>query len=54
MTVADVSPVVETELARLRAENVRLRNLLKMTPEQAAAAAPGARGLLRGAAGDGA
>jgi superfamily II DNA or RNA helicase len=41
VTVADLSPAVEAELARLRAENIRLRNLLKMTPEQAAAAAPG-------------
>ena len=41
MTVADLSPAVEAELARLRAENARLRNLLRMTPEQAAPAAPG-------------
>jgi len=41
VTVTDLSPAVEAELARLRAENMRLRNLLKMTPEQAAAAAPG-------------
>jgi superfamily II DNA or RNA helicase len=41
VTVADLFPAVEAELARLRAENVRLRNLLKMTPEQAAPAAPG-------------
>jgi superfamily II DNA or RNA helicase len=41
VTVADLSPAVEAELARLRAENIRLRNLLKMTPEQAAPAAPG-------------
>ena len=41
MTVANLSPLVEVELVRLRAENIRLRNLLKMTPEQAAAAAPG-------------
>jgi superfamily II DNA or RNA helicase len=41
VAVADLSPVVEAELARLRAENIRLRNLLKMTPEQAAPAAPG-------------
>ena len=41
MTVADLSPVVEAELALLRAENIRLRSLLKMTPEQAAPAAPG-------------
>ncbi len=41
MTVTDLSPAVEAELARLRAENTRLRNLLKMTPEQSAAAAPG-------------
>ena len=41
MTVADLSPAVEAELARLRAENIRLRSLLKMTPEQAAPAAPG-------------
>jgi len=39
--VADLSAVVEAELARLRAENIRLRNLLRMTPEQAAPAAPG-------------
>jgi superfamily II DNA or RNA helicase len=41
VTVAGLSPAVEAELARLRAENIRLRNLLKMTPEQAAPAAPG-------------
>jgi superfamily II DNA or RNA helicase len=41
VTVADLSPAVEAELARLRAENIRLRNLLRMTPEQAAPAAPG-------------
>ncbi|MGH3290238.1 MAG: TOTE conflict system archaeo-eukaryotic primase domain-containing protein [Trebonia sp.] len=39
--MADLFPAVEAELARLRAENIRLRNLLKMTPEQAAPAAPG-------------
>ena len=32
---------VEAELARLRAENIRLRSLLKMTPAQAAPPAPG-------------
>ena len=41
MAVADLSSVVEAELARLRAENARLRNLLRMTPEQAAAPVPG-------------
>lgn len=41
MAVADLSSVVEAELARLRAENARLRNLLKLTPEQAAAPIPG-------------
>jgi hypothetical protein len=39
--VTDVSVAAEAELRRLRAENIRLRNLLKMTPEQAAPAASG-------------
>ena len=33
--------MVEAELARLRAENARLRDLLRMTPEQAAPPVPG-------------
>lgn len=32
---------VEAELARLRTENARLRNLLRMAPDQAAPPAPG-------------
>jgi ADP-ribose pyrophosphatase YjhB (NUDIX family) len=41
VAVADLSSAVEAELARLRAENARLRNLLRMTPQQAAAPVPG-------------
>ena len=41
VTVADLSSAVEAELERLRTENARLRNLLKMTPDQAAPASPG-------------
>jgi hypothetical protein len=41
VAVTDLSPAVEAELARLQAENARLRNLLRMTPEQAAPPAPG-------------
>jgi len=41
VAVAELPSAVEAELARLRAENSRLRNLLKMTPEQAAPPVPG-------------
>jgi hypothetical protein len=41
VSVADLPAAVEAELTQLRAENIRLRNLLKMTPEQAAPAASG-------------
>jgi len=44
VTVAEISAVVEAELARLRAENARLLRLLKMTPEQAALPDPGQAG----------
>ena len=42
--MAEISAVVEAELARLRAENTRLLRLLKMTPEQAALPDPGQAG----------
>jgi superfamily II DNA or RNA helicase len=42
--VAEIPTAVEAELARLRAENVRLLRLLKMTPEQAAPPGPGQAG----------
>ncbi len=40
MTVAATPSAVEAELARLRAENTRLRKLLKLTPQQAAPPGP--------------
>ncbi|MDT3444260.1 MULTISPECIES: DEAD/DEAH box helicase [unclassified Pseudofrankia] len=40
MTVAELPPEVEAELARLRAENTRLLRLLKLTPQQAAPPGP--------------
>jgi superfamily II DNA or RNA helicase len=39
--VGEIPAVVEAELARLRAENARLLKLLRLTPQQAAPAAPG-------------
>jgi hypothetical protein len=39
--VAEVPAGVEAELSRLRVENGRLPQLLRMTPEQAAAPGPG-------------
>lgn len=40
MPVTGVLAQVEAELARLRAENTRLLNLLQMTPQQAAVPRP--------------
>lgn len=40
MRVDGIPEQVEAELARLRAENARLLNLLKLTPQQAAAPGP--------------
>jgi superfamily II DNA or RNA helicase len=38
--VAEISPAVEAELARLRAENARLLKLLQLSPQQAAPPGP--------------
>ena len=44
MTVADIPSAVEAELARLRAENARLRRLLKLSRAQAAPPGPAQAG----------
>jgi hypothetical protein len=52
--VTDIPAAIAAELARLRAENARLLRLLKLSPQEAAPAWPGAGGVFRGAAGAGA